>query len=135
MVGLSKEEEEVRDTVSSIYKALEDLNAEELDSHFSRSEDLLAYGQRWDSRHKKFGQIAEEHKRELQALKSLRIASMELEVHVRGSVAWVADRSHQLAETKDGQKIEGDLRTTLVLQKPKPNDPWLIIQFHASRGT
>jgi hypothetical protein len=51
----------VKNTVLSIYKAIEEMNAEELDSHFSRSEDLFAYEQNWTSRHKNLDQIIEKY--------------------------------------------------------------------------
>jgi ketosteroid isomerase-like protein len=134
MARLSNEQEQVKATVLSVYKAIEDLDAEELDSHFSPSEDLLAYGQSWASRSKSLYQISEEHRREFKNLESIKISSKELEVHVRDSVAWTADRVHQIAETKDGKKSESDLRLTFVLEKQEPGNTWLIIQWHVSRG-
>jgi len=127
-------EQQVKDTVLAVYQALQDLNADELTSHFSHSPDLLAFGQRWDSRHKDFDGISAEHKRELETLKAFKIDSKELEVHVRGSVAWTADRPHGVVITGDGRTHESDLRITLVLEQEQPGGPWLIVQWHASRG-
>jgi ketosteroid isomerase-like protein len=134
MARLSNEEEKVKATVLSVYKAIEDLDAEELDSNFSPSEDLLAYGQSWASRSKSLDQISEEHRQEFKNLESIKISSQELEVHVRGSVAWTADGVHQVAETKAGKKSESNLRLTFVLEKQEPGNTWLIIQWHVSRG-
>lgn len=127
-------EDSVRNFVRGVYKAVEELDAETLDSYFSHSDELLAFGQQWSSRTKSIDDISEEHKREFQQVKSMKSTSDELEVHVRGNVAWTADRAHQVVVLKDGRKAENDLRMTLVLERQTANDPWLIIQWHVSRG-
>lgn len=128
------EEDNVRNVVMGVYKAVEDLDADKLDAYFSHSDELLAFGQQWSSRTKSIDDISEEHKREFQQVKSMKSISNELEVHLRGNVAWTADRAHQVVELKDGRKAENDLRMTLILERQSANDPWLIIQWHVSRG-
>jgi ketosteroid isomerase-like protein len=128
------EEDKVKDVVISVYKAIEELDADKLDAFFSHSDELLAFGQQWSSRTKSIDDISEEHKREFQQVQSMKSTSNELEVHVRGNVAWTADRAHQVVELKNGRKAENDLRMTLVLERQSAGDPWSIIQWHVSRG-
>lgn len=129
------EEEEVRSIVLGLLNAIEGLDVDALDSRFSRSTDLLAYGQGRTSRCKTWDEVNESHRQELQNLKSVKLTSRELEVHVRGRIAWIADRPIQSVVTNDGKHFEVELRITAVLEKEEPEEEWRIIQWHGSRGT
>ena len=74
------------------------------------------------------------HTVQFAALKKFRFESRELEVHVLGDVAWVADRPHWQIETRAGEKVESDVRITAVLGWDAKAKRWLVEQWHVSSG-
>ena len=127
------DEQAVERTVRAIYDAIEHVDAERLDAHFSR-DSVFAFGRRRDSRHDDWATLSAEHVEEFQQLARIEITSAELRVRVLGDVAWVSDRIHQRVEAKAGQVFESDARQTLVLKREAEGADWLVVQFHASAG-
>jgi ketosteroid isomerase-like protein len=127
-------EERVRDTMLSIYRAFEDLDAQALDENFSHSDDLLAFGTDWDEKFAGWKRYKDVHAVQFQALRSFRFESRELEVHVDGKAAWAADRPRWRIETKAGEKVKTEVRITAVLRWDAAARRWLVVQWHVSEG-
>ena len=130
----SRKLEQVKKTMLRIYEAFEDLDAQSLDENFSHSDDLLAFGTDWDEKFEGWKQYKDVHSVQFAALKHFEFKSRELETHVAGDVAWAADRPHWRIETKDGQKVESDVRVTAVLRRSAGAKSWLVVQWHVSSG-
>lgn len=128
------EEEKVRQTVLGIYDSFEKLDAERLDQNFEHSSELLAFGTDQDEKFKGWSEYKDVHGVQFKALKSFEFSPRELEVHVHGETAWVADRPHWKIETKDGERVDADMRITSVLRKEPSNGRWLVVQWHVSVG-
>jgi ketosteroid isomerase-like protein len=129
---------EVRDVVQRIYKAFEDLDAEKLDQNFDHSSELLAFGTDWDEKFVGWDSYKNVHTIQFKALKKFKFTSKELDIHVKGDIAWIADRPQWQIETKEGQKIENDVRITAVLKRDNANGNnnhrWRVVQWHVSVG-
>jgi ketosteroid isomerase-like protein len=124
----------IKQVMSNIYRAFEELDAEKLDVNFSHTDDLVAFGTDWDEKFVGWNQYREVHKVQFSSLKSFKFESKELEVRLRGSVAWVSDRPHWEIETKDGERVKNDVRVTAVLKKEDDGNTWKIVQWHVSVG-
>jgi len=131
---LEKEEGQVRETLTRIYRAFEELNAEKLDMNFSHTDELLAYGTDWDEKFVGWNSYKNVHKVQFEALKKFKFETKELGVHINQGTAWVSDRPHWEIETKAGEKIKNDVRITSVLKKDQRSGSWLVVQWHVSVG-
>jgi ketosteroid isomerase-like protein len=125
---------QVRKTMLGIYRAFERLDANALDENFSHTADLLAFGTDWDEKFAGWKEYKDVHTVQFGALRSFRFVSRELEAHVSGNVAWAADRPHWEIETKEGEKVDGDMRVTAVLRWDEKAKRWLVVQWHVSSG-
>jgi len=130
----AEQEKKVRETILKVYKGFEQLDATAVDRNFSHDEGLLAFGSDWDEKFSGWKQYRDVHTVQFKALKRFRFTAMELEVHVNGDTAWVADRPHWEIETKTGEKIVNDMRVTAVLRRDPESGEWLILQWHVSAG-
>jgi len=117
-----------------IYRAFEKLDANSLDGNFDHSDDLLAFGTDWDEKFEGWEDYKNIHEVQFKALRGFRFTSRELDVNVLGDVAWAADRPHWRIETKEGKKLESDLRLTAVLRWDARKRRWLVVQWHVSSG-
>ncbi|MDA4122119.1 MAG: nuclear transport factor 2 family protein [Thaumarchaeota archaeon] len=126
--------EQVRKTMLKIYRAFEDLDADSLDTNYSQTNDLLAFGTDFDEKFSGWDRYKHVHATQFGALKSFEFRSRELEVHVHGEVAWAADRPLWVIETKDGEKIRSEVRVTAVLRWNSEKKRWLVVQWHVSSG-
>ena len=129
----SDESDRVKQVISNIYRAFEELDAEKLDAHFSHTDDLIAFGTDWDEKFVGWNQYRDVHKVQFGALKSFKFESRELEVHVSGRVSWVSDRPHWEIETKEGERVKNNVRITAVLKK-EDDGQWRVVQWHVSVG-
>jgi ketosteroid isomerase-like protein len=116
----------------NIYSAFEDLDAGKLDSNFSHTDELVAFGTDWDEKFVGWNQYRDVHKVQFESLKSFKFVTKELDVHVTGSLAWASDRPHWEIETKAGEKVSNDVRITAVLKKE--GEAWRVVQWHVSVG-
>jgi ketosteroid isomerase-like protein len=138
--GGQQEIVEVKRTMENVYRAFEELNADKLDANFSHSEDLVAFGTDWDEKFVGWSQYKDVHTVQFRALRSFQFKQRELEVHVNGETAWASDRPHWKIETKDGEKVEQDVRVTAVLRREEEEGgggtrgEWRIVQWHVSVG-
>ncbi len=117
-----------------IYHAFENLDAKALDENFSHTDDLLAFGTDWDEKFEGWKHYKDVHAVQFAALKRFTFTSRELEAHVLGDVAWAADRPRWQIETKDGVKVESEVRITAVLRWNERAKRWLVVQWHVSSG-
>ena len=129
----SEDIEQVKATMRRIYSAFEELDAEKLDANFSHGDELLAFGTDWDEKFVGWNAYKDVHKVQFQALKSFEFTGRELDIHVNGETAWVADRPHWRIEIKAGERLDEDMRITAVLKKD-PSGAWLVVQWHVSVG-
>jgi len=121
-----------RQTMLAIYKGFESLDAENLDSNFAHSPDLIAFGTDWDEKFVGWDQYKDVHKVQFGALRSFKFQTRELDVKINGETAWASDRPHWEIETKTGERVTEDVRITAVLKKTGSN--WKVIQWHVSVG-
>lgn len=128
------QEKLVRETILSVYRGFEKLDADAVDRNFSHDEGLLAFGSDWDEKFSGWERYKNVHAVQFKALKRFRFASTELEVHVDGDIAWTADRPHWEIETKSGDRVSNDMRVTAVLKRDTRTDRWMIVQWHVSAG-
>lgn len=128
------EAQRVRNVVLEIYRAFEKLDAEMLDRNFEHSRELLAFGTDQDEKFDGWDSYKDVHKVQFAAVKSFTFTARELEVHIQGDVAWVADRPHWRVETKTGEKVDRDMRITSVLRKEAESNEWRVVQWHVSAG-
>lgn len=120
--------------MARIYAAFEKLDADELDSNFEHSEDLLAFGTDWDEKFSGWKRYKDVHLTQFRALKRFKITSKELQVHTNGETAWAADRPHWRIVLKDGEGVDADVRITAVLRWSREKGRWLVVQWHVSSG-
>ncbi len=123
----------VKQIMANIYAAFEELDAEKLDRHFSHSGELLAFGTDWDEKFVGWDQYKDIHRVQFAALKSFKFTTRELEVHVKKTIAWASDRPHWEIETKEGERVENNVRITAVLKKEE-DEQWRVVQWHVSVG-
>lgn len=126
--------EEVRETVSRIYQAFENLDAKLLDENFSHTDELLAFGTDWDEKFEGWNKYKDVHTVQFQAVKSFKFQMRELTIHSQDDVAWISDRPHWEVETKSGERVSSDMRLTAVLKREKVSGRWLVVQWHVSVG-
>ena len=129
-----KNTDQVARTMLRIYDAFQSLDARALDENFEHSGDLLAFGTDWDEKFEGWRQYKDVHTVQFKALKRFRFQSKELKTNVFGDVAWAADRAHWSIETKDGERVESDVRITSVLRWNPDSKRWLVVQWHVSSG-
>ena len=122
----------IKETILSIYRGFESLDAEKLDSNFDHSPDLVAFGTDWDEKFVGWEQYKDVHEVQFDALRSFKFEARELDVKVNDGIAWVSDRPHWEIETRDGEKISEDVRITAVLKKI--GQDWKVVQWHVSVG-
>ncbi len=122
----------VRQTVLNIYKGFESLDADQLDTNFAHSPELVAFGTDWDEKFVGWDQYKDVHRVQFSALKSFKFETRELEVRLNRETAWASDRPHWEIETKNGEKVKQDVRITAVLKKM--NSDWKVVQWHVSVG-
>jgi ketosteroid isomerase-like protein len=127
-------EEQVSDTMRKVYRSFESLDASGLDENFAHTDELLAFGTDWDEKFSGWKSYKDVHSVQFAALKGFKFTSRELEVHVNGETAWAADRPSWKIVTKDGEKIESDVRVTAVLRHDANAGRWLVVQWHVSSG-
>jgi ketosteroid isomerase-like protein len=129
-----EQEKQVRDTILRVYEGFEQLDADVVDQNYSHDDGLLAFGSDWDEKFSGWKQYRDVHTVQFKALKRFKFTSRELEVHVDGAIAWVADRPHWEIETKAGEEVKDDVRVTAVLRRDGKTGRWLIVQWHVSAG-
>ncbi len=122
----------VRQTVLNIYKGFESLDADQLDTNFAHSPELVAFGTDWDEKFVGWDQYKDVQRVQFSALKSFKFETTELEVRLNRETAWASDRPHWEIETKNGEKVKQDVRITAVLKKM--NSDWKVVQWHVSVG-
>ena len=116
----------------NIYKGFESLYADQLDVNFAHSPELVAFGTDWDEKFLGWDQYKDVHRVQFSALKSFKFQTRELEVRLNRETAWASDRPHWEIETKSGEKVKQDVRTTIVLKKM--DSGWKVVQWHVSVG-
>jgi len=116
----------------NIYKGFESLYADQLDVNFAHSPELVAFGTDWDEKFLGWDQYKDVHRVQFSALKSFKFQTRELEVRLNRETAWASDRPHWEIETKSGEKVKQDVRTTAVLKKM--DSGWKVVQWHVSVG-
>jgi ketosteroid isomerase-like protein len=122
----------VRQTMPNIYKGFESLDADQLDTNFAHSPELVAFGTDWDEKFVGWDQYKDVHRVQFSALKSFKFEARELEVRLNHETAWASDRPHWEIETKNGEKVERDVRISAVLKKI--GSDWKVVQWHVSVG-
>ena len=125
---------EVRNTILEIYKGFEKLDANLVDQNFSHDNELLAFGTDWDEKFVGWKEYKDVHTIQFKALSSMKFKSRELSIHCQDKFAWIADRPHWEIATKNGEKINNDVRLTAVLKKDESHGRWLVVQWHVSVG-
>ena len=116
----------------NIYKGFESLDADQLDTNFAHSPELVAFGTDWDEKFVGWDQYKDVQRVQFSALKSFKFETTELEVRLNRETAWASDRPHWEIETKNGEKVKQDVRITAVLKKM--NSDWKVVQWHVSVG-
>ncbi len=125
--------DKVRNVIRKIYDAFEKLDAKELDQNFIHSDELIAFGTDENERFVGWDSYKNVHALQFRSLKKFKFMTKELDVHVNGNIAWISDRPHWEIETKEGQKIETDVRISAVLRKDERRR-WHVVQWHVSVG-